>query len=337
MQIWNNNPMKPSMHAGSASESEVVTKQKTKLAQKLSIVKQTILDVLAETRSGVSLAQLPLLVKNKLPFPLDLNEFGFVKLKELLVSMSDRVKLELRGHNQPFARLIQSASSRGKLSAIHSADFSSPQSKGHIPRRSEHVPEYRPPMPLGTPRLRNSKPFVDFNQQLELIRNCIYSLLQEFPPGIESTKLPLLLYMRLGITFDWVVFGCTTLWEFLQKYVCSYYELELIAINPYDNDQFILRLKDAFRAYVANAQYYSQYTPSYSPVHYRFETDPKASSHRLPAPSPAQTQAHSVHVSQQWNPRSSSPFKHNKLSESGSVVHNSQSFTEAVATGSKLP
>jgi hypothetical protein len=61
---------------------------------------------LAETKQGVSLAQLPQYLKKKLPFQLDLNELGYPKLKDLIIDMQDAIKLELRGHNHPFAYLI---------------------------------------------------------------------------------------------------------------------------------------------------------------------------------------------------------------------------------------
>jgi OST-HTH/LOTUS domain len=78
-------------------------------------------EILAESKTGMSLAQLPLYLKRKLPFTLDLNELGFPKLKDLILSMSDRIKLELRGHNHPFAYLIKSG--RFVHSSSHSDDF----------------------------------------------------------------------------------------------------------------------------------------------------------------------------------------------------------------------
>ena len=120
-------------------------------------------------------------------------------------------------------------------------------------------------------------------------------LLNEFP-GIESTKLPLILYTRLNITFDWFAFGCSTLLEFLRKYVSPYYELEFVPVNPYDSDHFVLFLKESYMLYAANIQYYNQYQHPYYPTHYRFETDPRALSSTVP---PAKSsQPHSVHASQ---------------------------------------
>jgi len=70
-------------------------------------VKNALIEILAESKNGMSLAQLPLYLRRKLPFTLDLNELGFPKLKDLIRSMSDKIKLELRGHNHPFAYLIK--------------------------------------------------------------------------------------------------------------------------------------------------------------------------------------------------------------------------------------
>ena len=63
--------------------------------------------ILADYRGGVSLAQLPIYLKRNLPFALDLNELGYAKLKDLIVSMPNDIKIELRGHNHPFAFLAK--------------------------------------------------------------------------------------------------------------------------------------------------------------------------------------------------------------------------------------
>jgi hypothetical protein len=54
----------------------------------------------------MSLAQLPQNLNKKLLFSLDLNELGFPKLKDLILSMSDQIKLDLKGLNHPFAYLL---------------------------------------------------------------------------------------------------------------------------------------------------------------------------------------------------------------------------------------
>ena len=105
--------------------------QKAATEAKLVIVKNALLEILAESKTGMSLAQLPLYLRRKLPFALDLNELGFPKLKDLILSMSDRIKLELRGHNHPFAYIISSG--RYVHSSSNSDDFQNiPKSKNFI-------------------------------------------------------------------------------------------------------------------------------------------------------------------------------------------------------------
>lgn len=282
------------------------------------MIKQVIIEILTENPAGLSLAQLPLHIKYKLPFPLDLNELGFVKLKELLSTMSGQVKIELRGHNHPFARLCMTPST-GKLKSVdfcHSAK-NQMQVKGcdFVPQNSS-----------GYPVDQIYNPYVDFNKQLEMIRTCIYSLLREFQPGIDSTKLPLLLYTRLGISFDWYVFGCSTLCQFLQKYVSPYFEIEIIPINTYDADHFVLRLKETARN---NTPYYC--TPYY-PVHYRFDTDPNIMG-KYP-PGMVQPEGHSVDLTNKFHSMNLSGVAHEKSQTSSISIH-AQSISDA--SSSKNP
>ena len=48
-------------------------RRKAEIGAKLSAVKQAIVEVLAEHKGGVSLPQLPIFLKRKLPFKLDWN------------------------------------------------------------------------------------------------------------------------------------------------------------------------------------------------------------------------------------------------------------------------
>ena len=53
----------------------------------------------------MSLAQLPMSLKRKVPFRIDWNELGYPKLKDLILSMPDEIKLDLKGQNHPYAKL----------------------------------------------------------------------------------------------------------------------------------------------------------------------------------------------------------------------------------------
>lgn len=265
--VWNTTPLKSRSHEIFSSDSEAVRKEKERIKHKLNVVKQAILDLLAEKPSGLPLAQLPQHLKYRLPFALDLNELGFLKLKELLVTMTDKVKVDTRGHNYPIARLIYKKSVGGIYPKSYGLETES------FDKTQRHVPKYSEDMRF--PNESFGKGYsIDFNRHLDMIRNCLYALLQEYPLGIDCTKISLLIYMKVGIEFNYFNFGCSTLLEFLQKYIMTYYELEFISINPYDPTRFLIRLKA--NASMANFYNMQQCAPGYYPVHYRFETDPNA-------------------------------------------------------------
>ena len=72
-------------------------------------MKKTILEILGEHAEGVSLAQLPLYLQRKMSDPVDIAGLGFPKLKDLILTMNDKIKLELKSHNHPIASLITEA------------------------------------------------------------------------------------------------------------------------------------------------------------------------------------------------------------------------------------
>ena len=102
---------------------------------KLNFVKNALLETLAENKNGISLAQLPQHLKKKLPFPLDLNELGFPKLKDLVSSMADQIKVELISPNHPFAYLIRQ--NRQFHQTVQSDDFKA------IPKGQQQRAVYR--------------------------------------------------------------------------------------------------------------------------------------------------------------------------------------------------
>lgn len=253
--VWNQNPMKPNGSEIALEDSETVRLKKTRVKHKLSVVKQAIISILTENPLGLSLAQLPLHLKYKLPFPLDLNELGFVKLKELLVTMADRIRIELRGHNHPFAVLVSEENDL-KRKVQYRGEYSYTGAEP-IPCSVPEQPVFMRPNQLPFP-IQGQTPFLDFNKYLELLRNCVYNLLQEFPAGLDSIKLPTLIYTRLGLSLDWSFFGCSSLFEFLLKYVAQHFPLEFLPINPYDDTLFIVRNKETYLNYAAIANYYNQ-------------------------------------------------------------------------------
>lgn len=72
--------------------------------QELYFVKKALIQVLLGLNDGVSLAQLPLHLKEKLSFDLDLSKIGFTKLKDLILTIPE-AEIISKGKNHPFARL----------------------------------------------------------------------------------------------------------------------------------------------------------------------------------------------------------------------------------------
>lgn len=68
--------------------------------------KRSVVDALAQCPDGISLAQLPTIIKEKLPFDLDLSKLGFAKLKDLILDIPD-IELISKGKNHPFVRLVK--------------------------------------------------------------------------------------------------------------------------------------------------------------------------------------------------------------------------------------
>ena len=71
-------------------------------SEKISLIQSKIIEILKESKEGLSLAQLPLFIKRKLNCSVHLGELGFAKLKDLLLTMQE-VEIEIRGNNHPFA------------------------------------------------------------------------------------------------------------------------------------------------------------------------------------------------------------------------------------------
>ncbi|OMJ85194.1 hypothetical protein SteCoe_13506 [Stentor coeruleus] len=68
--------------------------------------KKSVIEALSQCPDGISLAQLPTIIKEKLPFDLDLSKLGFAKLKDLILDIPD-IELISKGKNHPFVRLVK--------------------------------------------------------------------------------------------------------------------------------------------------------------------------------------------------------------------------------------
>jgi len=80
-----------------------------------------LISILIANPEGVSLAQLPAFIKKRLPFNYSLPELGFAKLKDLILSMGDQIRIDNKSNNHPYAILINPKAYHKGLS--HSEDF----------------------------------------------------------------------------------------------------------------------------------------------------------------------------------------------------------------------
>eukprot|EP00347_Sterkiella_histriomuscorum_P015661 403356177 len=197
---------------------------------KLQTVKQAIMEVLAEQKGKVQLPQLPNLLRKKLPFKLDYNQLGFAKLKDLINTMSNEIKLELIGPNHTLAYLILSG--RYHHENGHSDDIQNiPRDKGFYDQTQKHLS-----IDINQQRDVMSNPFADNN--LQIILNAFYQMLMENPYGIESTVLINLVSKHIGVTFDFKEYGCHSLYEFIKKFVMPTIDLQITNNKP---DIFTIR------------------------------------------------------------------------------------------------
>ena len=212
-------------HKKMAEELQKESHKNAAVAAKLNIVKNALIEILAESKIGMSLAQLPLYLRRKLPFTLDLNELGFPKLKDLILSMSDKIKLELRGHNHPFAYLIKSG--RYVHSSSNSDDFQSiPKNKGFIKTTHPHLSE-----DVNISRhLKNALALNEGN--IKMVLTAFYNLMRQYPIGIKSDELPAILSEKINCEFNYKNYGCHSLLEFLKKFVMPTMEIEIISSSP---------------------------------------------------------------------------------------------------------
>lgn len=156
--------------------------------------------------------------------------------------MSDKIKLELRGHNHPFAYLIKSG--RYVHSQSNSDDFQNiPKNKGFIKTTHPHLSE-----DVNISRhLKNALALNEGN--IKLVLTAFYNLMREFPMGIKSDELSIILSEKINCEFNYKNYGCHSLLEFLKKFVMPTMEIEIISSSPQENDSFTIRSKQFFMNY----------------------------------------------------------------------------------------
>lgn len=149
--------------------------------------------------------------------------------------MSDKIKLELRGHNHPFAYLIKSG--RYVHSSSNSDDFQ------NIPKNKAFIKTGHPNLSEDVNISRHLKNALAFNEgNVKQVLTAFYNLMRESPMGIKSDELSHALSQRLGYEFKIQNFACFSILEFLKKFVMPTMDIEIISSGQ-ENDIFTIRSK----------------------------------------------------------------------------------------------
>lgn len=136
--------------------------------------------------------------------------------------MSDKIKLELRGHNHPFAYLIKSG--RYVHSSSNSDDFQ------NIPKNKAFIKTSHPNLSEDVNVGRHLKNALALNEgNVKLVLTAFYNLMRETPMGIKSDQLAPAISQKIGFEFNQKNFGCFSLLEFLKKFVIPTMDIEIIS------------------------------------------------------------------------------------------------------------
>lgn len=82
--------------------------------------KRVVVDAVASCAEGISLAQLPGLLKERMLSEIELSSLGFAKLKDLIVEIPD-IELTLKGKNHPFVKIrrMKNATFEGIVAVVN--------------------------------------------------------------------------------------------------------------------------------------------------------------------------------------------------------------------------
>jgi len=171
--------------------SDPALAKKTKLVRR---IKDIILGIIGENNEGVSLAQIPLLLRRKLGFSVNFQELGFPKLKNFITTaMADQVKIESSGANHSFAILKEPLKKlKGPLK-----QFSKPY--GNQPSSSLIPSQVRSAEPVTVSSRKLMTPVDDY---LAMTKHWIKAILKENSYGIPLYRLQNDLNARLSSDFD---------------------------------------------------------------------------------------------------------------------------------------
>lgn len=220
------------------NSKETSQKLEAKNKKKIDEVKQNIVELLKNHRTGLSLAQIPILLKKKFNKTYNIQSLGFPKLKNLLADMEE-ITLERAHGNFLKATLkthIRNTSDKGLLDA----------KKSKLAGMRFHTLKNNPlDLKLNSafygnisqlllsegntisPPMRVYRTVSTLEDYIIKVQSIIVEILRENLYGIEVEKLEKGLNSRLGSDFDSRICKVDSFQEFLVSYLDDYLDIEL--------------------------------------------------------------------------------------------------------------
>ncbi|CAD8048790.1 unnamed protein product [Paramecium primaurelia] len=143
-------------------------------------LQEQLIELLLENPDGVSLAQIPTLLKERVNFELNLIELGFPKLKNFIESVKDVITIENSGRNNFIAKLNYSK----------------------LPKKYQ--------------KIKQSESFTQ--KYIYTVLQMIKNILSKHKYGISINQLYYDLSQQLGEWFNYQRFQCQSFFQFLQNY-----------------------------------------------------------------------------------------------------------------------
>lgn len=210
-----------------------------KNAKKISILKEQILSLLRENKGGLSLAQIPLLLKNKFKKSYNIQSLGFPKLKNLLATM-DEVDLEktqgnllkalLKTHirknsEKPLEEVSKNNLGGKKFLTLRTNPLDHKLSNLHY-TSNMHGNFFDSQEPT-THHVKACRTVSTLEDYILKIQSTILDILRCNIFGIEVEKLKNELDRWVGVEFNYRIAGAESFQEFLINNLGDYLDIEI--------------------------------------------------------------------------------------------------------------
>lgn len=216
-------------------------KEEKENEKKVVQLKSQIIELLSDNRKGLSLAQIPLLLKKRYREVYNIQALGFPKLKNLLTTMKE-VELKKSDGNFLSAELKHAyRKSRSKNSQSNAGRGAYLGGKKFLTLKNQPFDlkltnQYMNIVENNLNTSGPNKPQVGFKQHrtvsnlddyISKVKALLLDILLQNMFGIEVDRLEQSLYKALGSSFDWRITKVDSFQEFLVVYLDDYLDIEV--------------------------------------------------------------------------------------------------------------